>query len=159
MCDKIELPKSVLTKKQGKTFEKLIHDEGKRRLMVINLRYDDSCGNGHNTFSITATVYRGQVADDRLLDRGGCLHDDIRKHVAALSHFIPWPSVRTDGPLHYIADTTYYARSGELEYARGSAVWPDATLEQLMDKQALRARLPELMARFKAVVESLGFTY
>ena len=46
-----------------------------------------------------------------------------------------------------------------LEAARSSAIWPDATLEQLQDKDQLMARLPELMESFKADIEALGFEY
>lgn len=47
----------------------------------------------------------------------------------------------------------------ELENARASAVWPDATLKQLNNKKTLLARLPNLMEEFKKDVESLGFIY
>ena len=47
----------------------------------------------------------------------------------------------------------------DIEAARSTAVWPDATLEQLQDEDALQARLPALMVEFKAAVESLGFEY
>lgn len=45
------------------------------------------------------------------------------------------------------------------ESARACAIWPDATLEQLQDKEALEARLPGLMAEFRAAVESLDMTF
>lgn len=51
------------------------------------------------------------------------------------------------------------AKVANLDHARSAAIWPDATQEQLLDKNALEARLPALMAEFKAAVESLGFTY
>ena len=54
---------------------------------------------------------------------------------------------------------TKTAKKANLEYARGSAIWPDATQEQLLDKNALAARLPALVAEFQQAVESLGFTY
>lgn len=52
----------------------------------------------------------------------------------------------------------------ELDHARSSAVWPEATDEQLMLppeelKALLIARHPALMVEFKAAVESLGFVY
>ena len=46
-----------------------------------------------------------------------------------------------------------------LEYARQSAIWFDASLEQLSDKRALEARLPALLTEFQKAVESLGLTY
>ena len=47
----------------------------------------------------------------------------------------------------------------ELDTARSSAIWPDATLEQLQDEAALANRLPALLADFRQVVESYGFVY
>ena len=47
----------------------------------------------------------------------------------------------------------------DLEAARETAIWPDATLEQLQDEEQLKARLPGLLAEFRAAVESLGFEW
>jgi hypothetical protein len=54
---------------------------------------------------------------------------------------------------------TYKCKKADIEAARACAVWPDATLEQLRDKEALEARLPALMAEFRKDIESLGFTF
>lgn len=51
------------------------------------------------------------------------------------------------------------ARPADLEGARRCANWPDATLEQLRDPDALAARLPAMMAEFKKAIENLGFEY
>jgi hypothetical protein len=65
------------------------------------------------------------------------------------------------GPVEF--GTTYTdtatGKEPELEAARNSAIWPDATLDQLTDKDALMARLPALMAAFQADVEALGLEY
>lgn len=50
----------------------------------------------------------------------------------------------------------------ELDYARSTAIWPDATDEQLMDDnlaEALKARLPALLVEFRQTLEALGFTW
>lgn len=47
----------------------------------------------------------------------------------------------------------------DLKAARETAIWPDATLEQLQDEEQLKARLPGLLAEFRAAVESLGFEW
>ena len=52
----------------------------------------------------------------------------------------------------------------ELDLARSSAVWPEATDAELVQepdalRAALSARLPALMADFRTAIESLGFTY
>jgi hypothetical protein len=62
-----------------------------------------------------------------------------------------------------------YGRTGEgkardLDAARRVAIWPDATDEQLCAEPAvlrtlLEARLPALLAEFKACMSSLGFKH
>lgn len=51
------------------------------------------------------------------------------------------------------------AKTANIEYARSTAVWPDATIEQLRDKVALQTRLPALLESFKADMLALGFIY
>ena len=49
-----------------------------------------------------------------------------------------------------------------LDHARSTAVWPEATDEELTApglEMRLQARLPKLMEEFKAAIEQLGFTY
>lgn len=51
-----------------------------------------------------------------------------------------------------------------LDYARSTAVWPEATDDELMSdkivlESMLKARLPKLMEEFREAVESLGFVY
>ena len=50
-------------------------------------------------------------------------------------------------------------KKANIEAARRAAVWPDATLAQLSDKEALNERLPALMSDFRADIEKLGFTF
>jgi len=53
-------------------------------------------------------------------------------------------------------------KARELDAARSSAIWPDATDEDLTApglEDRLLARLPKLMQEFRAAVESLGFTF
>lgn len=50
----------------------------------------------------------------------------------------------------------------QLDYARSTAVWPEATEAELTSpnlKQRLEERLPQLLADFRTAVESLGFTW
>lgn len=233
----VELPDSVITKMQKKTAVKLKVLDGDINYrpvdIIVNLRYDDSCGNGHNSFGITADVYEAGRRSDSAYVMGGCCHEVIARHFPKLEKYIKWHMTSSDGPMHYLANTMYHAsdrdhwglrkdekrqlvngrtnlpvwqavvknRFGEevpihdslapgygwvdskeppprdgniewvprwivgegkvphLEHARSSAVWPDATLEQLQDEQALLDRLPALMEEFKRDMEELGFTY
>lgn len=204
---------TTLTKKQTRQFRFDGTDEqGNPFILVATVRHDDQCGNGHNTFSITADILVGGN-----VVACGCLHDEIAKHYPNLKPLLKWHGCSTDGPMHYIANTVYLAgdrdcwgyRAGEqqsrcpgvllwkatpetprglphivesterpdtyepllgegkareLDLARIAAVWPDATDAELMHesealKATLCARLPQLMAEFRAAAESLGFTY
>jgi hypothetical protein len=73
--------------------------------------------------------------------------------------------------MHYV-DTVYLAgnkdcypgegKECDLEAARESAIWPEATDEELIAEgleYRLLARLPGLMHEFKEAVESLGLVY
>ena len=108
------------------------------------LKFGDGCKSGHNTFSITVD------GGERF---GGCCHDLVREVWPEYSHLIKWHLVSTDGPLHYLANTLFHMKEGNLEYARSSAVAPNATEEQLSDEQWLRSRLPGLMDEFARVMK------
>lgn len=107
--DTITLPPSVLVKHQVKTFGPKFYTEGGTRYRITaKVRYDDQCGNGHNSFSITADIDR-QSAGRWLDDAGGCCHDEVAKHFPALAPFIKWHLTSSDEPMHYLANTVYLA--------------------------------------------------
>ena len=145
------------------------YDKG--AMLSVELRFDDSCKNGHESFSITGEV--------RIPNRGvvacGCLHEDIARVFPELEPIIKWHLTSTDGPMHYVTNTCYHAgdrdsngkRKGEprdLNAARSTAVWPDATDDELCQERlqleaALRGRLPALLAEFKRDMLKIGFIY
>ena len=153
---------TTLTKHQKQHFTKRVDIDGIPCKMTVQVRHDDQCGNGHNTFAITADII------GRGIEMGGCLHDDIREHFPEFAHLIKWHLASTDGPMHYIANTTYLAsdtkwngepKTPDIEAARRTAIWPDATLEQLQSEKALTARLDSLLTEFREAVESAGFQW
>lgn len=77
--------------------------------IVAELRFDDECGNGHNTFAITATIRDPRVRRDAGFVAGGCCHEEISQHFPELAHLIKWHCVSTDSPMHYVANTMYHA--------------------------------------------------
>ena len=121
--------------------------------VFVNVRYDDTCRNGHNSLGITCDIYeRGRDVG------GGCQHELVVKVKPDLADLIKWHLTSTDGPLHYVANTMYWADKGDLDAARNTAVWPEAELEDFNEGNLL-ARLPALMKRFKAAIEAQGFEY
>lgn len=263
---------SVLAKKQRKFFgPRTYQDHGTTYRVKAKVRYDDECGNGHNTFSITGDIDREVKTGQWYEAGGGCCHDEIAKLFPELAPLIKWHMCSSDGPMHYAANVLYLAgnkdcygfRKGEaeryeygvrfgdspvthhieqsfwkflqerqgtgdfqiieiehgpnannykfkprytfagygiecafdskieaeewaagfknckiefvkrpaafsdgkereLELARKAAIWPEATKEELCAddlKERLEARLPQLLADFRAAVESLGFVW
>jgi hypothetical protein len=111
------LPPSILTKNQKKTFRKELSNGD---VIIATVRYDDECGNGHNSFSITGELYdrdyiRGESSvqnskgKKRFGGSCGCLHDEIAKHFPELAPLIKWHLVSSDGPMHYVANTIFQA--------------------------------------------------
>jgi len=88
--------------------------------LSVSIRHDDELLNGHASFSITGTIYDKHGRDIG----GGCVHEEIAKTFPELAPLIKWHLCSTDGPMHYIANTTYLAgdrdchgqRAGELSY-------------------------------------------
>jgi len=102
---------TTLTKNQTKQINKTGFLNGEKVDAVINIRYDDKCGNGHNSFAITADIYKaGRQKTDRNLISAGCCHDEIIALAPELEPLIKWHLCSSDGPMHYVANTIYHAR-------------------------------------------------
>lgn len=90
--------------------------------MAVDIRFDDNCKNGHNTFAITADVVTVESRRQNDIAAGGCMHDEILQIFPELAPLIKWHLCSTDGPMHYVANTVYHA--SDLDYngrAKGEA--------------------------------------
>ena len=178
----------LVKRQRRKLGPKVYTENGETYRIIANVRHDDDCGNGHNTFSVTGEIVRKQ-GSRWVEDSCGCLHDEVARHFPEIAHLIKWHLCSTGGPLHYVANTVYLAgdrdhnglkagetrgmvkrervRVGEgkerqLEAARSSAVWPDATAEELTAPgltERLEERLAALLADFRADVEAFGLSW
>lgn len=133
---------SVLTRHQVKVYgwKPFICERSQFRIQA-EVRHDDACGNGHNTFSITGViqrVVRGSWRDEMC----GCIHDLIVKHFPELAPYIKWHLCSTDGPMHYIANAVFNAgdrdhwglRKGEfgpINAKDGTSLWEPEIPEQM----------------------------
>lgn len=79
--------------------------------LKVECHFDDVCNNGHNTFAITANVY---TQNPHNVVACGCLHEEIAQVFPELAPLIQWHLVSSDGPLHYLANTLYFA--GDRDY-------------------------------------------
>lgn len=144
------LPTSVLVKDQKiktpwKEYIEGVGREAQKYRIRAEIRYDDQCGNGHNSFAITGTVDRWErdVIGPRWRDdMGGCIHDEIEAHFPEYRHLIKWHLTSSDGPMHYIPNVLYWlgwcgwcdgkpSSPPNLAYARKTAVWPELPEEFL----------------------------
>lgn len=107
------LPASRHTKSQRMTYgPRFIDYHGEPATITADVRYDDECGNGHNTFAITGTIRaRDKIKyrrDDNVI-ACGCCHEEIAKAFPELAPFIKWHLCGSDMPMHYVANTVYLA--------------------------------------------------
>ncbi len=141
--------------------------------LIATARFGDRNKNGHGTFSIVADLYlpyvqRGEPTIKHIksgeklwLNLGGQLPNEIRKHLPELAPFLKWHLTSTDGPMHYIENSMYWAKERNLDYFRSTAIWPTATQATMKNvtKEKLQNRLSALMKSFKADMKKLGFKY
>lgn len=106
----LEVPDSKLVKKQEKTvvapyvsgvFPRIIHK--------LRLRYDDSCGNLHNTFGITIDTTVRRTISSKLEYSGGPDWEAIKEHFPDYAHLIPFHMCSSHGPSQYLEDSIYLA--------------------------------------------------
>lgn len=83
-------------------------DWGPNARLSVEVRFDDDCKNGHEYFAITGTIRNNKVGDNGWL-AGGCLHEEISRYFPELAPLIKWHHMNIDGPMHYVANTTYHA--------------------------------------------------
>ncbi len=125
---------SILTTKQTKVYGWTIFTEGANKYRIrATVRYDDSCRNGHNSFSLTGEIEQSWGNRWRPAS-SGMIHDEIAKHFPELAPFLKWHLCGSDGPMHYVANTLFSAgdrdchglRKGEVKQqydARGAPLW------------------------------------
>lgn len=85
-----------------------------REWIRAEVRFDDNCGNGQNSFAITASG--GDIKNGRRMESsfGGCCHEAIAKRFPELTPLIRFHLYDTRGPMHYVANAVYLA--GDRDY-------------------------------------------
>lgn len=81
--------------------------------LIVNIRLNDQCKNGHQDFSITGDLYSGKGRSDRSLIAGGCIHDEILKTCPEFKIFTDLHLCDYNGvPMHAIANGYYHMQNG-----------------------------------------------
>lgn len=106
----MELPASHLTYKQRrKVGPRAYTDHGTPYRITLEIRHDDECKNGHNTFAMTFDEWR-KLGDNRWEESAcGCDEETIARHFPEFAPYLKWHGCTTEGPFHYIANTLYLA--------------------------------------------------
>lgn len=115
------IPASILVKHQKKEIKKAITYDGMPCIITVKLRYDDKCGNGHNSFSITGSIDKATERSRDIIS--GCIHEEIIKHLPEFEKYVKWHLCGSDGPMYYLANTLYQA--GDRDYNGKAAGEPD----------------------------------
>lgn len=82
--------------------------------LIIKIRLNDECKNGHQDFSITATAWeKGKPHNDRNFLYGGCSHEEVLKahpelQIFANLHLCDYSGV----PMHCNANGFYHLKNG-----------------------------------------------
>lgn len=84
------------------------------KTIIVKIRLNDECKNGHQDFSITGDIYNaGKPRNDRNHIAGGCIHEDILKHFPEFKIFVDLHLSDYMGiPMHAIANGYYHLREG-----------------------------------------------
>lgn len=78
----------------------VLHSRGRIEVTVC---YDDSCGNGHNSFAITGSLRAGKA------EAGGCIHEEIARYFPELAPLIKFHLFDARGPWGYPSNALYHA--------------------------------------------------
>lgn len=100
---------SVLTKDQAKFFSKKVVLEGQPFEIELEIRYDDECNNGSNTFDITTTCYKLHEDGKKELESYGWEKECVKKYFPEFEKYLKWQLFTSEGPWYYITNTLYLA--------------------------------------------------
>lgn len=166
--------KTILRKSQTQSENRYFFSDGVQYRIKVNLRYDDECGNGYNSFGITANIDCKAKNGHWKESSCGCLHEEIAKYFPKLTPFIKWHLMSTNEPLHYIENALYHAgltkykEAKNEDYLKSTIIfgalesdyavnWINLNKTELTER--LQERLPLLVKEFRKAMESLGFIY
>ncbi len=95
------MTKNIYIKRRRDTYGNVFHE------MEIEIRCNDECKNGHDTFSITGSIwYKGDRRNDP--SYCGCIHDEILKQRPDLQPLVELHLSDGDGVPMYAVENGWY---------------------------------------------------
>lgn len=81
--------------------------------IYVSIRLNDECKNGHQDFSITGDIYKGEGKADKNHLTGGCIHDAISKYFPEFRPFIKLHLSDYEGiPMYAVENGFYHLQNG-----------------------------------------------
>lgn len=126
--------------------------------VIIKIRLNDECHNGHQDFSITGEVYQAGKRGDRNLISAGCCHEEILKARPDLKLFVDLHLSTAKGvPMYAIENGFYFLKNGgntgtpkevcmdhfrinEIEFDQIAIAEDSLHLQTIIEKMGLPAR-------------------
>lgn len=86
---------------------------GEKADIIVKIRLNDECKNGHQDFSITGDIYKAGRRGDNNYLAGGCIHEEIAKHFPQFKIFIRLHLADAKGvPMYAVENGFYHLRNG-----------------------------------------------
>lgn len=87
--------------------------------LIIKIRLNDECKNGHNDFSITGDIYKKGLRGDRAFISGGCIHDEILAVRPDLKIFVDLHLADAKGvPMYALGNGFYHLKEKGIDTAK-----------------------------------------
>lgn len=86
---------------------------GEKADIIVKVRLNDECKNGHQDFAITANIYKHGRRGDHALLAGGCCHEEILKPFPEFKIFVNLHSSDASGiPMYAVENGFFHLRDG-----------------------------------------------
>lgn len=91
--------------------------------IIVKIRLNDECKNGHQDFAITADIYEKRGNGQYYLAASGCCHDEILKHFPQFKIFVDLHLSDFSGaPMYAVSNGFYHLKNSSqsvvMEYLR-----------------------------------------
>jgi hypothetical protein len=126
--------------------------------LIVKIRLNDECKNGHQDFAITADLYKGKGRSETSLISCGCLHDEILKYAPKYKKFVDLHLCDYDGvPMYAVSNGLYHMKEG-FNDDKGSHEETFCNYYRITPKQYEELKKAKEKAYFGFLLVKLGIT-